>query len=158
MGGEFASTWRGIEWSPDGAFVLADIGSSSGGVQRSFRVDGMHEVDLSDDSDLTYAGVTTGAATLSPDGNRLAYIRVTTKGEVVIANADGSDWYVVEDVSVDSWSDLAWAPDGSRLLARWALETNDTEDGFVIIDPIGEQPPVGIPADAPYPSWQRVVD
>jgi hypothetical protein len=71
------------------------------------------------------------------------------------AFADGTNPYLVEGVTVDPYTRLEWAPDGTRLIAIDSLETNDEEPSLIIIDPTGEQPSVGLLAGGSW-SWQRV--
>jgi hypothetical protein len=53
------------------------------------------------------------------------------------AFADGTNPYLVEGVTVDPYTRLEWAPDGTRLIAIDSLETNDEEPSLIIIDPTG---------------------
>jgi len=154
-GGEHSDTMAQVGWSPDGLFIIETVGSGSSYETRVFRLDGLHEVSITDHPQLGEYPYGSFGAVYSPDGALVAYTRVTDKTEVVITRADGTDVYVVEGITVDPFTSLEWAPDGSRLIAIDSLKTNDQEPGLIIIDPTGEQPPVGLLADGSW-SWQRV--
>jgi len=154
-GGEHSGTTAQVGWSPDGSFIIESVGVGNSWETRIFRVDGLHEVSITDHPQLGDNPYGSFGAVYSPDGALVAYKRVTDKSEVVVARADGTDVYVVEGITIDPFTSLEWAPDGSRLIAIDSLKTNDQEPGLIIIDPTGEQPPVGLLAGGSW-SWQRV--
>jgi Tol biopolymer transport system component len=155
-GGEYkADNARPIRWSPDGQFVATIVGNGAMDEIRLLRVDGSHEIPVSDHPELTPGIWKAYAPAISPDGERIAYVLTTDEARIVIADIDGADAAIVEGVVVDAWTRLEWSPDGSRLIATAQLETNDAEWGLVIIDPSGTQAPVGIPASGGF-DWQRV--
>lgn len=153
-GGEFYRT-SPLEWSPDGQFILTSVGSGDRVDARIFRVDGLHEIRITEMPSRTDRPYGSFAGAWSPDGEHIAYVRDTSVANIVITRPDGSESLILDHIDVDSYSSVAWSPDGSRLVATAALETNDTESSIVILDPSGEMPSVSIPGLWDW-SWQRV--
>jgi serine/threonine protein kinase len=66
---------------------------------------------------------TSGAISISPDGNQFVFVRAYPSGEsaIVVANADGSDERVIASRQDDSsFGRAVWSPDGQRIACSGA--------------------------------------
>jgi len=66
---------------------------------------------------------TSGAISISPDGNRLVFVREYPSDEsaIVVANADGSDERIIASRHGDSsFTKAVWSPDGQRIACAGA--------------------------------------
>lgn len=99
---------------------------------------------------VTADKVAKSALTLSPDGNRLAYIRGL--GDLVVANRDGSQARVI----IAGWSppDYTWSPDGKWI--AYAIDDNDFNRDVYLIPADGSAAPVNLsrhPDQDNAPAW-----
>jgi TolB protein len=140
------------EWSPDGrALVVAA------------RVHGNFDIFTVSANGSIVTNVSNAAAdefspSWSPDGQRLAWAQATgetTRGFVVVANADGSGKVVIAEPA-----DLAppiWSPDGTRVYS-YVLGADDAFQYLIVLDPAGIAPVVRIPVrgNLGNGNWQRL--
>ncbi len=79
---------------------------------------------------LTRTDADETAPSWSPDGTRIAYLRSTRGGEIVIAEADGSNARVI-GTAPEPWAVPTWSPDGASITytATDGIRTVNVTDG-----------------------------
>jgi dipeptidyl aminopeptidase/acylaminoacyl peptidase len=152
----------GLDWSPDGrdlAFTKAPDdpaydGRATGELQRG-RAD-IHVLDLVTGEDTTTVEGMLWGPVWSPDGTRLAFS--DDNGQLFVVGRDGAGLRPLDAMQRLSGVDIAWSPDGTRVLSlrNQGLDADPAGFKLVIFDAVGSDPPVLI--DAPgivgSPSWQ----
>ena len=112
----------GASWSPDGTKILFGRDSSQVGGPSStiwvMSADGSNKVDVSDATTLG-AGDFDGAATWSPDGTRIVFVRSNYAGATPLADIwavdpDGSKLTQLTSVTEQDGNPL-WSPDGTKI-------------------------------------------
>jgi len=103
--------YSGLTFSPDGNYLYYTMSDNSSPSPALYRkpVLGGEETKLTEN--------VKGRAALSPDGKRLAFLRVDSsqdETELVVANADGADQQkLASRKAPDYYRSLAWSPDGN---------------------------------------------
>lgn len=95
----------------------------------------------------------------SPDGNKIAYVKVTDRDffgseiqkEIWVINSDGSGKTQLTAGWADSYP--AWSPSGDKLIFRRA-QTNFNSLGIFIVNPDGTELEKILPEGANYPIWR----
>jgi hypothetical protein len=116
------------ELSPDASKILADCGHECGMCMIDLRgnVTSIGKTGI-DTADISEGSVGSPQAKWSPDGQKIVYMRLTArildwdgqniqhiKGEIHIANADGSGIQVIDIPDVVELNPV-WAPDGEKI-------------------------------------------
>jgi serine/threonine protein kinase/Tol biopolymer transport system component len=102
-----ASDFLPSEWLPDGNHLLA-VGRG----QHS----GLWKMSIADGTSRKLPDIG-GPEALSPDGSQIAYERTSSVPEIWLMGADGEEPHrIAEFDAVDALGDLAWSPDGQRLV------------------------------------------
>ena len=110
--------------------------------------------------------------TWSPDGAKIAFVRVTPsagvgQGNFVVVNIDGSEPHVLKGPFVDGNMPI-WSPDGTKLFGfEWVsgsinhhtmpIPPIGGHDGIIVYDLLGRTPPT-IVRGADDGTWQRLAD
>jgi Tol biopolymer transport system component len=123
----FSHGEMGLAWSPDGGRILFAAGPQEGSTH-------LYVVDAAGDApeeQLTFGRGTEYGATWSPDGMRIAYIASEpfTHGNVMVANADGSDSKSLIDEKV-FYLTPHWSPDGTTIVVHPVAEN----EGIWLVD------------------------
>lgn len=95
-------------WASDGRSVLVRIRQSDAGEVWQVPIDGSAPQRVADDHPFVR-----GRGAFSPDGRRVAYVPNSGPGELLVANADGSDARKIAEAGLSGF--MAWSPDGERL-------------------------------------------
>lgn len=116
----FLHTGMYVDWSPDGRTIAFSDGEKYDGVTFMdlwvADADGKNPRRVTDDPAGEYM------ATWSPDGGRLAYLRVegtyasTGNASLWTVRVDGTDRRKLADIGAGALVNPAWSPDGTRLL------------------------------------------
>jgi TolB protein len=139
---------RAPQWSPAGEWIAVDSSAlpSSGPRIRVVAADGSG-------NRAQFAG---RAPVWSPDGKRLAFIRMSTqtKAQIVVANLDGAESVIVE---AEQYGDnrqgfraVAWSPDGTRL--AYDVSAADDRPSIFVAAADGSTPPKRLLAGR-NPTW-----
>jgi hypothetical protein len=126
-------------WTPDGQWIV--FGESLRGKTRGRIVKcdrkGEHSVYLSD-------GPTDGQPCLSPDGNKIVYVVISsTKGGLWIMNADGVDAHLLPNPNDKRRHHHGgvyptWSPDGKRIFYMgYVCQIVDALTGIEVFDNVG---------------------
>ncbi len=166
-------------WSPDGALLAFTRGRYTDAASRTHiwtanAADGLDQRDLTSTVCGTDCNVVDDSAAFAPDGERLAFNRVTDG--LVLTNVDGTNCRLLMPGSGASCAapvpaqpagpfqprDVSWAPDGQRLVftarrgrdgnAPEALDVYDVRTGHI------EALTQDLPGRQKEPAWQRSVD
>jgi Tol biopolymer transport system component len=149
-------------WSPDGstiAFARADLsktvsfGSGSSGTPfYLYAID----ADGTNVRRLTEGDLSDYAPAWSPDGSRIAFLRVNGGGGggLYVMNADGSSQRRIAGPELEIFGAPAWSPDGDSI----AVAVNGTEGGdpggIMLVPADGSAPPAMLPGtEATYPDY-----
>jgi Tol biopolymer transport system component/DNA-binding winged helix-turn-helix (wHTH) protein len=105
-------SYVGLTFSPDGSYLYYNVLSDGGSRRTLFQIPA-----LGGTPKKVIENLRGGAVAVSPDGTRLAFIRVARGQEsaLMIANADGSGERKLLSVAADDLDAPAWSPDGTRI-------------------------------------------
>jgi len=157
--GRWVAGWDPVlDWAPDGSALLMRF-PVEGGLGHELWI--IH-ADGSASHRLTEGRVSGGdfwihEAAWSPSGDRVAYLLTTNATRVNIADVVTGLDHELEEPLVNHAAGLAWAPDGSRVLAELAPQTNADPPRLAVIDPDGVEP-MEVIESAGRMSWQRVAE
>ena len=127
-----------LAWSPDGRLLAFDGPSGGAGCdERIFviRPDGSHL------RPLTSCQAGGDSPSWAPDGQRLAYLHVTSlRSRIWIVNRDGSHAHPVMSRPIPLLSAPAWSPDGTEIAFTYGNRKGgvvrvDGHDKFTILSP-----------------------
>lgn len=133
-----------VDWSPDGSGIVTQAGTPQD--IWSIAAEGDAAVNLSDEPVKD-----DGVAWWSPDGAHVAYLRGMSELSVVAADGTGT-----RSLGVFPSGGFTWSPDATKLamIGTGAVVILDAATGEALAEiPAPDQ---RYPAQAHYPSWQRV--
>lgn len=122
----------GMKFSPNGAYLYYRLRSASG-AHDLYRVPALGGMSVKILSDVP------GSVALSPDGKRIALIRINPKqveASLVVANADGSDAHTLrtkQHPQYYSRNGIAWAPDGGSIACFMGQATGFDTHAFHLV-------------------------
>lgn len=153
-------TSGGVEWSPDGRWVVFAMRSEGDGADLfSAQVLGGDEPTLGPLTRLTDdAPAYCGAPAVSPDGSLIAFYRDDGAGaDLVVMSRDGSHRRTVAEGG--NWWYPEWSPDGKWIMCTAPSSPGDNENlALWIIAADGSVPPrvlVDLPGRDSEGSWWR---
>ena len=123
----------GIMFSPDNTYLY----------YRRIANDGIGElvrVSVKGGAPEHVAGNLSGAATLSPDGKQVAFVRLipsTWEASLVVSNVDGSSEFALQTVRRPRFFDeesVAWAPDGKSIACFAGEVTSEGISKFRLVE------------------------
>jgi Tol biopolymer transport system component len=133
-----------IEWTSDGRHFAASTAGVCPNDLYVFDGDDGHSRRVARDS--------CGEIAWSPDGGRIAYVRLDNVGRptIVVIRRDGSSPSVLHDGSAPAWS-----PDGRSVAFVW--RSRSTPQGLWLTHPDGSglRRPIRADAGAGHPAWSR---
>jgi hypothetical protein len=162
------------QWSPDGTHLLFLAGADGAHEVWTIKTDGTEERNISNSHEeardlqrVPVQQVGESWPTWSPDGAKIAYVRVSLAGfgNFVVAHPDGSEPVTLSGPSVDRNPPI-WSPDGTKLFGfesglGGSMIRSDPghrgHDAIIVYDLLGRMPPTII-HDADDGSWQRLAN
>lgn len=147
-------------WSPDGtriAFIGYNLNTNNEADIFIVNVDGSNPIDITNTPTISEV-----APAWSRDGNKLAYVRVTSPddSDIYTMNANGSNQTQLTGLSITGLGiilglgelKLAWSPDGTRLAF---MDVGNSLDIFTVnADGSNRMNLTNTPDNDTYPDWQ----
>jgi hypothetical protein len=140
-------------WSPDGRLVAYYVGTDRQHDIWVASIDGTLEHDVSNHpADEQYVN-------WSPDGSRLAWLRIRDAGlQLIVSDPDGLSQVVASGSYPITEAVPQWSPDGSGVMVPIFDVASGRADRLGVFDPDGIDPPTFLALhgdNASDPSWQR---
>lgn len=134
------------DWSPDGTQLL--FGAIGAGEPEDLQDPGLYVVGQDGASERLISPCANNGV-WSPDGSMLAYVRCGTGvgPSLVVADANGRQIRVLDGYY--GWYIPVWSPDQTRIAILDDRPGPANEPGppvIVLLDPLGKEPPVTLPA------------